>query len=121
MCFWQLLLLIKAKNGQAALCLWTSADAWPIAVASIRQELRLGTVTSFTEPHLRESSSSVLRIFRALNPGDDGDRPAKRRKTLPNTLEDVNKAAYQELRALLVGSSQESPVLNLADFHNIIQ
>jgi serine/threonine-protein kinase ATR len=115
------MLFTKAKSGQSALCLWTSSDSWPVAVASIREELCTGAAASFTERELRERSTSVLQTFRALNIGDDNDRPAKRRKTLPNTLEDGNRAAYEELKALLVGSSQESPVLHLVDLHNIIQ
>jgi serine/threonine-protein kinase ATR len=114
-------MITKANNGQSALCLWTSADVWPTEVASIRRDLCAGTSEGFTEPQLRECWNSVLRTFRELNLGDDSGRPAKRRKTLPDTSEDVNRTVYEGLKAFLVGSSQESPVLNLANFHTIVQ
>jgi serine/threonine-protein kinase ATR len=86
----------------------------------MRKDLCTNTVGSFTDPQLLKESTTVAKIFRALNLGDD-ERPTKRRKTLPNSPEDVNESAYQNIVMLLNGSTQDSPVLSLANLHNIVQ
>jgi len=55
-----------------------------------------------------------------MNPMDE-ERPAKRRRTLPENAEDEKPDAYVELKMILNGSSPESPVLNLSDLHHIVQ
>jgi serine/threonine-protein kinase ATR len=86
----------------------------------MRKGLCTNTVGSFTDPQLLKESTTVVKTFRALNLSDD-ERPAKRRKTLPNSSEDVNESAYQNIVMLLNGSAQDSPVLSLANLHNIVQ
>jgi serine/threonine-protein kinase ATR len=56
-----------------------------------------------------------------MNLGDENDRPAKRLKTLSGTSSDVNSSTYEQLKVLLNGSTQDSPVPNLANLHNIVQ
>lgn len=78
---------------------------------------------SFSNAQLVQESQSITKTFRAINVVDE-DRPAKRRKTLPESAEiegkDVNEATYEQLVMKLNGSTQESPVLNLSALHNII-
>jgi serine/threonine-protein kinase ATR len=51
----------------------------------------------------------------------DDERSAKRRKTLPDFPNDINEGIYHELVTILNGSSQETPVLNISNLHNIVQ
>lgn len=105
------------------MCLWTIPDSWPSEVAAIRQELRTDASSSFTDAQLLEDSALVLKTFRALNIDDeeDKDRPVKRRRTIPDSSDDDGPAPYEQMMTLLNGSSQESPVLNLGNLHNIVQ
>ncbi|KAF2828831.1 hypothetical protein CC86DRAFT_319926 [Ophiobolus disseminans] len=109
------------KDLQLALCLWTSPGTWPIEVADARKELCTNPSASFADPQLSNGAALILKSFRELNLGDGEDRPAKRRKTLPNSSEDVNEGVYQQLVRVLNGSSQDSPVLDLRNLHNIVQ
>jgi serine/threonine-protein kinase ATR len=61
----------------------------------------------------------IMKTFRILNQGDE-ERPAKRRKTLPESTEDINESVWQRLVVTLNGSTQDSPVLNLSNLPNII-
>ncbi|KAH4967839.1 hypothetical protein HBI26_107510 [Parastagonospora nodorum] len=106
---------------QSALCLWTSPDSWPVEVSDLRKELCTNPLGAFPNPQVFGEATAVLKTFRALNLGDEDDRPIKRRKTLPDSSEDINELTYKQLVIVLNGSSQESPVLNLRNLHNIIQ
>ncbi|KAF1947946.1 hypothetical protein EJ02DRAFT_429695 [Clathrospora elynae] len=108
------------RDLQLALCLWTAPGIWPMEVADIRKELCESESESFSDAQLAAESISIIKTFRALNLGDE-DRPAKRRKTLPDSTEDLNESAYEQLVMVLNGSTQDSPVLNLANLHNIVQ
>lgn len=103
-----------------ALCLWTSPGAWPLHVADLRKELCENETGSFSDAQLSEESASTVKAFRALNLGEES-RPAKRRKKLPDSTEDINQSTYEQLVMTLNGSTQDSPVLNLSNLHNIIQ
>lgn len=63
---------------------------------------------------------SVVKTFRELNLGD-GNRPAKRRKTFPDSTEDVGGSTYEQVMMVLNGNTQASPVLNLSNLQNIVQ
>ena len=89
-------------------------------IADLRKELCESESESFSDAQLSEESIPIMRTFRMLNLGDE-ERPAKRRKTLPESTEDANESVYQRLVMLLNGSTQDSPVLNLSNLHNIIQ
>jgi serine/threonine-protein kinase ATR len=89
-------------------------------VADLRKELCENESGGFSDLRLSEESGPVLKTFRALNLGDES-RPAKRRKTLPDSAEDVNNSTYQRLVVVLNGSTEDSPVLNLSNLHNIIE
>ncbi|CAO2647756.1 Nn.00g086780.m01.CDS01 [Neocucurbitaria sp. VM-36] len=108
------------KDLQLALCLWTSPGSWPSEVANLRKEICTNESGSFSDAQLVEQSASVVQTFRGMNLGDE-DRPAKRRKTLPEPAENTNVSTYEQMMIVLNGSTQESPVLNLANLHNIIQ
>ncbi|KAL6169979.1 serine/threonine-protein kinase M1 [Exserohilum turcicum] len=108
------------KDLQLALCLWTSPGAWPLHVADLRKELCENETGSFSDAQLSEESASTVKAFRALNLGEES-RPAKRRKKLPDSTEDINQSTYEQLVMTLNGSTQDSPVLNLSNLHNIIQ
>jgi serine/threonine-protein kinase ATR len=110
-----------ANDIQLALCLWTSPDAWPDQVAVVRRELCSSDWGGFTAQHLLEESAPLLKAFRTVNLNDENSRPAKRRKTLPELSEDVNRTTYERLTMILNGNLQESPVLNLASLHNVVQ
>jgi len=101
--------------------LWTSPGTWPAEVEDARNELCTNASGSFTDPQLLEGAASVLKSFRGLNLTDEEDRPVKRRKTLPDSSEDVNISVYEQLVMVLNGSTQDSPVLNLSDLHNLVQ
>lgn len=103
--------------------MWTTPDSWPSEVATIRQKLRTDASASFTDANLLQDSALVLKTFRALNIDDDEDkdRPVKRRRTIPDSSDDEEPSTYEQLMTLLNGSSQDSPVLNLANLHNIVQ
>ena len=89
-------------------------------VADLRKEICTNESGSFSDAQLLEQSASVVQIFRYLNL-DNEDRPAKRRKTLPEPAENTNISTYERMMMVLNGSTQASPVLNLANLHNIIQ
>jgi serine/threonine-protein kinase ATR len=92
-----------------------------VEVADLRKELCTNPLGAFPNPQVFGEATAVLKTFRALNLGDEDDRPTKRRKTLPDSSEDINELTYKQLVIVLNGSSQESPVLNLSNLHNIIQ
>jgi serine/threonine-protein kinase ATR len=89
-------------------------------VADLRKELCENESGSFSNAQLSEESVSAVKAFRALNLGD-GDRPAKRRKKLPESSEDINRYTYEQLVMTLNGSTHDSPVLSLSNLQNIIQ
>lgn len=112
----------EADVAQAALCLWTLPGSWSSEVAATRTELCEAASKSFTDAHLFEDSALALKTFRALNlDAEDTDRPAKRRRTIPDSSDDDEPATYERLMAILNGSSEDSPVPNLANLHNIVQ
>jgi serine/threonine-protein kinase ATR len=88
-------------------------------IADIRKELCEGATDSFSDARLSEESTPTMKAFRALNLGNE-ERPAKRRKTLPDTS-DINHTTYERLIMALNGSSHDSPILNLSNLHNIIE
>jgi serine/threonine-protein kinase ATR len=114
-------LVNRANVCQSALCLWTAPDSWPVAVTDVRKELCTNAFGAFPNPQILEVATAVLKTFRALNFDEEDDRPAKRRKTLPESSEDVNESIYRQMVVKLSGSTQDSPVLNLSNLHNIIQ
>jgi serine/threonine-protein kinase ATR len=89
-------------------------------VADLRKELCESESGGFSDAQLSEEFIPIMKTFRMLNLGDE-ERPAKRQKTLPESTEDVNESVYQRLVMLLNDSTQDSPVLNLSNLHNIIQ
>jgi serine/threonine-protein kinase ATR len=89
-------------------------------VADIRIELRVNAATSFTNPQLLKDSAVLVKNFQTLT-SNDNERPAKRRKTLPDASEDNSRLIYEQLVLSLNGSAQDSPVLNLANLHNVIR
>lgn len=103
-----------------ALCLWTSPDMKSMQVANLRKELCENEFGSFSDAQLSEESMSAVKAFRALNLGD-GDRPAKRRKKLPESSEDVNQDALRRIMMSLNGSIHDSPVLFLSNAQDLIQ
>ena len=86
----------------------------------LRKELCENESESFSDIELSEQSMPVVKTFRLLNLSNE-ERPAKRRKTLPNASEDINRSTYEQLVVSLNGSTQDSPVHNLSNLHNIIQ
>jgi serine/threonine-protein kinase ATR len=104
---------------QLALCLWTAPGTWPMSVADIRKELCESDTGNFSNAQLAEESTRILKLFRVLNLGTE-ERPTKRRKTLPDTS-DINRTIYERLMMVLNGSSQDSPVFNLSNLHNIME
>ncbi|CAN9100906.1 unnamed protein product [Alternaria alternata] len=107
------------KDLQLALCLWTAPGTWPMSVADIRKELCESDTGNFSNAQLAEESTRILKLFRVLNLGTE-ERPTKRRKTLPDTS-DINRTIYERLMMVLNGSSQDSPVFNLSNLHNIME
>lgn len=89
-------------------------------VLNSREELRVNESGGISDPQVSEESMSVVKSFSSINLGDE-DRPAKRRKTLPDASEDINHSTYRQLVIALNGSTQESPVLNLSNLHSTIQ
>jgi len=85
----------------------------------LRKELCENESASFSDIELSEQSTPLVKTFRSLNLSNE-DRPAKRRKTSPDASEDINRSTYEQLVVLLNGSTQDSPVLNLSNLHNII-
>jgi serine/threonine-protein kinase ATR len=75
---------------------------------------------NFLAEELKQEWALFAKTFRQTNPADE-ERPAKRRRTLPENAGDENPDAYGELKMILNGSSSESPVLDLSDLHNIVQ
>ncbi|KAF2633644.1 hypothetical protein BU25DRAFT_381226 [Macroventuria anomochaeta] len=106
------------KDLQLALCLWTSKAEWPESTESLREELCSNGAASFMSAQIAEDATKCIQVFQRTNLVED--RPAKRRKTLHESSEDANTSAYHELTILLNGSSQDSPILNLSNLHNII-
>jgi serine/threonine-protein kinase ATR len=88
-------------------------------IAELRKELCGSESGSFSDAQLSEDSMPIMKTFRILNQGDE-ERPAKRRKTLPESTEDINESVWQRLVVTLNGSTQDSPVLNLSNLPNII-
>lgn len=89
-------------------------------IADLRKELCENESGSFLNAQISEESTSAVKAFRALNLGDE-DRPAKRRKTLPESSENINHSTYERLVLTLNGSTQDSPVFNLANLQNTIE
>lgn len=116
--------LVNSRNAnwwQSALCLWTAPGLWPLSVADTRQQLCTNESEAFADPRLLEQAQSVLRSFRGLNLSEEDDRPAKRRKTLPDSENGVNLSAYEHLKSVLVGSDGESLTASLSNLHNTVQ
>jgi serine/threonine-protein kinase ATR len=86
----------------------------------IRKQLCSDTSEGFSAANLVKESIAITRIFRESNL-DDEERSAKRRKTLPDSPDDINDGTYHKLLTVLNGSSHETSVLNLSDLHNIVQ
>ncbi|CAA9966791.1 Protein kinase rad3 [Pyrenophora teres f. maculata] len=108
------------KDLQLALCLWTGPGAWPVHVADLRKELCENESASFSDVGLSEQSTPLIKTYCSLNIITE-DRPTKRRKTIPDASEDINRSTYEKLVVSLNSSTQDSPVLNLSNLHNIIQ
>ncbi|KAF9697303.1 hypothetical protein EKO04_004887 [Ascochyta lentis] len=107
------------KDLQLALCLWIPKGAWTETVETLREELCSEGAASFTTAQVAEDATKCVQVFQRMHL--DEERPAKRRKTLHESSEDVNTSAYHQLTISLNGSSQDSPILNLSDLHNIVQ
>jgi serine/threonine-protein kinase ATR len=88
-------------------------------IADLRRELCESESGSFSDAQLSRESMSIVKTFRVLNLGDE-ERPSKRQKTLPGSSKDINDSSYERLVMALNGSTQDSPVLNLSNLHNII-
>jgi serine/threonine-protein kinase ATR len=88
-------------------------------IADIRRELCESATDSFSNAQVSEASTPVLKAFRVLN-SENEERPAKRRKTLPDTS-DINHTTYERLVMALNGSTHDSPILNLSNLHNIME
>jgi serine/threonine-protein kinase ATR len=110
----------RANGSKSALCLWTSPDSWPLQVVDTRKELCTNITGCFSDTQLLKDSALPVKAFRALNLTND-ERPAKRRKTLPDSSDDISKSTYEQLVLYLNGSVHDSPVHNLANLHNIVQ
>ncbi|KAL6705751.1 serine/threonine-protein kinase M1 [Coniothyrium glycines] len=108
------------KDLQLALCLWTSPGTWPIEVETLRLKLCEDDTAGFSDIQLFDDGHSVITAFRTLNVSEQ-DRPAKRRKTLPERMNDINETTYERLSMILNGSTESSPVLALANLHSIFQ
>ncbi|KAH8732219.1 hypothetical protein GQ44DRAFT_602205 [Phaeosphaeriaceae sp. PMI808] len=108
------------RDLQSALCLWTSEDSWPVEIADRRRELRTNASQCFTDPQVLEDATLVLKTFCASNL-DTNDRPAKRRKTLPNSHQDINISTYEHLAMFLNGNPKDSLVANLANIPSIVE
>jgi serine/threonine-protein kinase ATR len=108
----------KANIYQSALCLWTKSDVWPTEVANMRQELCTDTSEAFTDLRISEDASAAMKTFRTLNISDDGDRPAKRRKTLPESSEPHPGTCYKQVKEVLKTPTEDSS--DLKDLHNVI-
>lgn len=104
---------------QLALCLWTTKGSWPASTEHLRKELCTNGAASFTSVQIAEDATKCVEDFQRMHLGEN--RPAKRRKTQHKPSGDANISAYHELMILLNGSSQESPVLNLSNLHNVVQ
>lgn len=89
-------------------------------IAELRKGIYANDSGGFSDIQLLEQSASVVQTFRELNLGGE-DRPAKRRKTLPESEETTDTSTYERMIMVLNGSTQESPVLDLTDLHNIVQ
>ncbi|KAK1911299.1 hypothetical protein P3342_012598 [Pyrenophora teres f. teres] len=108
------------KDLQLALCLWTGPGAWSVHVADLRKELCENESASFSDVGLSEQSTPLIKTYCSLNIITE-DRPTKRRKTIPDASEDINRSTYEKLVVSLNSSTQDSPVLNLSNLHNLIQ
>jgi serine/threonine-protein kinase ATR len=111
----------QANAVQSALCLWTMPGSWPNHVAVLRKELCANASGSFTDPQLMKDAISVVKNFQNLNLDGNDDRPAKRRKTLPNPSQGGTDSIYEELMVHLNGSPPDSPVNHLVNLHSHIQ
>ena len=89
-------------------------------VADLRKELCENESGGFLNAQLSEESTSSVKAFRALNLGDE-DRPAKRQKTLPGSLDRTNTAVYNRIIMILNGSTPDAPILNTTDLVNTIR
>lgn len=89
-------------------------------IVDLRKELCENESGSFSDAQISEESASIVKTFRTLNL-DVEDRPAKRRKTLPDSSDNINQTIYEKLVITLNGSAQDLPVLNLSNLHNIVQ
>jgi serine/threonine-protein kinase ATR len=76
-------------------------------------------VEPFLNNELNEASTRVVSFFREKHKSSE-EPPAKRRRTVPeqnNSQSDI----LNHLMMTLNGSSSDSPVLDLKDFHLLIQ
>jgi serine/threonine-protein kinase ATR len=105
---------------QLALCLWTSPGSWSAEVDDIRNKLCSDVSGNFSDAQLAQESIMVAKLFRESNLVDEG-RSAKRRKTLPNSSNDINKDMYHDLLGIVNGSSHDTPVSNLSNLQNTVQ
>ena len=55
-----------------------------------------------------------------MNPLDE-EPPAKRRRTLPDTVEGGDHDVFAELSTILNSSSLDAPVPNLSGLHHVVQ
>lgn len=101
------------------MCLWIPKGEWPEKTESLCEELCLNGTASFTSVQIAEDATKCVQVFQRMHL--NGDRPAKRRKTLHESSEDANTSAYHQLTILLNGSSQDSPILNLSNLNQIIE
>ncbi|KAI8936862.1 hypothetical protein NX059_006098 [Plenodomus lindquistii] len=115
------LFMAVCKDLQLALCLWTSPGRWPKEVADLREALSESGSRTFPAAKLSDEAHTISDILRTGNITND-DRPAKRRKTLPESVEkrDVSTVAYEQLVTTLRGGVQEPLTLGLSNLHNIV-
>lgn len=87
----------------------------------MRKTLCTNESGAFKDPQLLEQAKLALKSFRGLNLGEDEDRPAKRRRTLPEFGTDESVSAYEYFKSVLVDSDGQSPISTLSNLHNIVQ
>ncbi|KAL5418072.1 hypothetical protein PMIN06_006043 [Paraphaeosphaeria minitans] len=108
------------RDLKLAICLWTTPGDWPAEVQEFRALLSSETGRPFDDEELNDQSVHVINAFRTANKGDE-QPPAKRRRTAPEPDSDAPVDVLNQLVLLLNGSSAESPVMDLKDFHVSVQ
>ncbi|KAF2678362.1 hypothetical protein K458DRAFT_348412 [Lentithecium fluviatile CBS 122367] len=108
------------RDLQLALCLWTPPGNWPAEVEELRAALCSDGSDAFWNDELNQTSCFFVRGFRRMNLVDE-ERPAKRRRTLPESPEEAHPSTYSQLVMVLNGGSPESPMLQLSNLHHIIE